>query len=104
MRQLATIFKALGDDTRLEIVKMLIGKELCVCDIIAAFANKSQPAISHHLKILKHAGVLSDSRDGKWIFYSINSNSINAVLPFLKEAKKAETLKIRIHPCADNEE
>lgn len=71
MKDAALFFKALGDETRLKIVQMLRGRELCVCDIMAAFAM-TQPAISHHLKILKQAGVVQDSREGKWIYYSLN--------------------------------
>ena len=67
---MSEIFKALGDPTRLGIMQMLTGKEMCVCEIIEAF-DKSQPAISHHLKILKQAGLLSEAREGKWIMYRI---------------------------------
>ena len=67
----AELFKALGDETRLAIVQMLLGKELCVCDVLDAF-DMSQPTISHHLKILRQAGVVQDERQGKWIYYSLN--------------------------------
>ncbi|MFA6076237.1 MAG: metalloregulator ArsR/SmtB family transcription factor [Negativicutes bacterium] len=73
--QLCEVFKALGDPTRLGIVRLLIGKEMCVCEIMDAFA-KSQPAISHHLKILKQAGLLSEVREGKWIMYSLRSQIV----------------------------
>jgi len=99
MKQIATIFKALGDETRLEIVRMLLGKELCVCDILDAF-NKTQPAISHHLKILKHAGIVNDVREGKWIFYSINHNAIKDVQAFIQKVMDTENVKERCHPCA----
>lgn len=72
----AELFKALGDETRLAIVQMLVGKELCVCDILNAF-DMSQPAISHHLKLLRQAGVVLDAREGKWIYYSLNPATIN---------------------------
>lgn len=74
--KVADIFKALGDETRLAIVQMLAGKELCVCDILDAF-NMSQPTISHHLKILRQAGIVQDRREGKWIFYSLDSATLN---------------------------
>ena len=67
----AELFKALGDETRLAIVQMLLGKELCVCDVLDAF-DMSQPTISHHLKILRQAGIVQDERQGKWIYYSLN--------------------------------
>lgn len=71
MKNMAIIFKALGDSTRLEIVQMLSGKKLCVCKILSAF-NISQPAISHHLRILKQAGILLDQKEGKWVYYELN--------------------------------
>jgi len=74
--ELAEIFKALGDETRLTIVQLLIGRELCVCDILDSF-DMSQPAISHHLKILRQAGVVRDKREGKWIYYSLNPASLD---------------------------
>lgn len=101
MKHLAAIFKALGDETRLEIVKMLIGKQLCVCDILAAFDNKSQPAISHHLKILKYAGIVTDTRDGKWIFYQINHSSLKEVQEFIQAVAVSEGKSDRVHPCND---
>lgn len=79
---LALIFKALGDSTRLDIIRLLNGKELCVCDILDAF-SLSQPAISHHLKILKQAGLLLDSRQGKWIFYRLNPVVFQEVVQYL---------------------
>ena len=74
----AEIFKALGDETRLAIVQLLLGKELCVCDVLDAF-DMSQPAISHHLKILRQAGVVRDSRQGKWIYYSLNPATFKVI-------------------------
>ena len=101
MKKLATIYKALGDETRLEIIRMLWGKELCVCDIIDA-CDKSQPAISHHLKILKQAGLLEDRRDGKWIFYRINYENLKTVKDFLCSVVKHENELVRCIPCSPN--
>lgn len=94
MKELASFFKALGDETRLGIVKLLIGKELCVCDIIEEF-NMSQPAISHHLKILKQAGIVNDCREGQWIYYSLNPQSLKMIEVFLSELKPEIHLKKR---------
>ena len=58
-KALAKIFKALGDETRLEIVRMLSGKERCVCAFLNYFAM-SQPAISNHLRVLREADVVID--------------------------------------------
>ena len=74
-------FKALGDPIRLDIVRMLAGKELCVCEIIAAF-QVSQPTISHHLKVLRYADLVLDSKEGKWIYYRLNDKAIAALALF----------------------
>jgi len=100
MKQLAQIFKALSDETRLEIVVTLAGREMCVCDILDAF-KLSQPAISHHLKVLKQAGVLVDSRDGKWIYYSVNPGVLELVEGLLQEVIKKSETKERLHNCVD---
>lgn len=64
-------FRALSDQTRQRILKMLEGKELCVCKIVEAF-YVSQPTISHHLDILKRTGLIESKRKGQNIYYSLN--------------------------------
>ncbi len=71
MRELATIFKALSDETRLGIMALLIEYgELCVCDIEEALET-SQSKTSRHLRTLLHAGLVQDRREGVWVHYSI---------------------------------
>jgi ArsR family transcriptional regulator len=70
----ATILKLLGDKTRLTMVKMLESNDCCVCEFVAIF-QMSQPAISQHLRKLKDAGVVKETRKGQWIIYSLNKNS-----------------------------
>lgn len=69
-RSFAPVFKALADPTRLEIVGLLAahGDELCVCDIEEHF-DLSQPTVSHHLRILREARILSSERRGTWVYY-----------------------------------
>lgn len=66
------LFAALADEIRLLILNMLAesGSEVCVCDITAAF-NKSQPTISHHLRILREEGLINGDKRGKWVYYSL---------------------------------
>ncbi len=71
MDNLATVFKALSDETRLRIVKLLGQGELCVCDIVAAL-DIIQPKASFHLGVLREAGLIKDRKQGKWIHYSLN--------------------------------
>jgi len=85
-------FKAIGDGVRFEIIKLLIGRELCVCDILEKI-DKSQPVVSHHLKTLKSAGIVTDRRSGKWIYYSLNSPVLEQMEFFLATARKEPTSK-----------
>ncbi len=71
MKELTTIFKALSDETRLRIVKLLEKGELCVCDIVTALGIV-QPKASFHLGVLKEAGFIKDRKQGKWTHYSLN--------------------------------
>ena len=72
MKATAQIFKALGDETRLRIMGLLIsGQELCVCDIMAAL-GLPQSTASRHLSYLRNAGLVDDRRHGVWIYYKIN--------------------------------
>jgi len=75
MEELTAIFKALSDETRLRIVKLLEQGELCVCDIVAAL-DIVQPRASFHLGVLKGAGLIKDRKQGKWIHYSLNESEL----------------------------
>jgi len=72
MKDVINICKALSDETRLRIIKILENGELCVCDINAAL-DIIQPKGSFHLKVLKRTGLIKDRKQGKWMYYSINS-------------------------------
>jgi ArsR family transcriptional regulator len=68
---LSQMFKALGDPVRLRLLSLVAsheGGEACVCDLSAAF-ELTQPTISHHLKVLRQAGLLECERRGTWVYY-----------------------------------
>lgn len=70
---LAPVFKALGDPVRLRLVSLIgarDGGEVCVCDLTSAF-ELSQPTISHHLKVLREAGLIDSERRGTWVYYRL---------------------------------
>jgi ArsR family transcriptional regulator len=71
VQEVLTIFKALSDETRLRILKLLENGELCVCDIVAAL-DTIQPKVSFHLSALKEAGLITDRKQGKWVHYRMN--------------------------------
>lgn len=75
LKNLLNVFKALSDETRLKILKLLENGELCVCDLVAAF-DTVQPKISFHLSILKDAGLIKDRKEGKWSYYSIKDDDL----------------------------
>lgn len=80
----ADILKALADPTRLKIVHILKYGELCVCEIISAL-DKPQPTVSHHLNILKKAGLLKWRKEGVWTHYSLKSPEISINIDKLLE-------------------
>jgi ArsR family transcriptional regulator len=72
--------KALADETRLGIVRMLAAHDqpLCVCHIVDAF-DLSQPTISHHLKLLREAGLITSEKRGLWAYYSLDRSRLKAL-------------------------
>lgn len=75
MEELTSIFKALSDETRLRIVKLLEQGELCVCDLVAAL-GMVQPKVSFHLSVLKEAGFIMDRKQGRWIHYRLDDSDM----------------------------
>ena len=75
MQDILSIYKALSDETRLRVLKLLDHGELCVCDIVAAL-DMIQPKVSFHLAVLKEAGFIKDRKQGKWVHYSIDDADI----------------------------
>jgi len=68
------MFRALGDETRLRIVALLVHGELCVCHLEKAL-GLSQPNASRQLGILKNAGLVDSRRDGTWVYYGLTKQS-----------------------------
>lgn len=68
-------FKALADDTRLRILKLLEVKEMCVCEVMIAL-DLTQPTASHHLRIMENVELVKDRRAGKWVYYSITDRKL----------------------------
>ncbi|NTU43653.1 MAG: metalloregulator ArsR/SmtB family transcription factor [Nitrospirales bacterium] len=75
MHDLVTIFKALSDETRLRIIRLLHQGELCVCDLVAAL-DMVQPKVSFHLKILREANLIRDRKEGRWIHYRLDDSDL----------------------------
>ena len=81
--QAARLFKALGDETRLTILRQLREQgEVCACDFVAC-CNVAQPTVSHHLKVLRQAGLVRGERRGLWIYYRIEPEAFERVRELL---------------------
>jgi ArsR family transcriptional regulator, arsenate/arsenite/antimonite-responsive transcriptional repressor len=77
--ELARLFKALGDPARLRLVSLIAsqaGGEACVCELSEGF-ELTGPTISHHLKVLREAGLISGERRGTWVYYRIDPDALN---------------------------
>ncbi|MFI7210493.1 ArsR/SmtB family transcription factor [Micromonospora maritima] len=71
----APMFKALGDPVRLRLMSMIASvPEICVCDLTPAF-DLSGPTISHHLKVLREAGLVDSERRGTWVWYRVRPDA-----------------------------
>jgi ArsR family transcriptional regulator len=82
---LAKGFKALGDPARLRLLSMIAaraGDEVCVCELTDAF-TQSAPTISHHLKVLRDAGLVTCERRGTWVYYRVVPSALAALSQLL---------------------
>ncbi|MFJ8363162.1 ArsR/SmtB family transcription factor [Streptomyces sp. NPDC093984] len=89
--QLAKVFKALGDPVRLRLLSMIAsreGGEVCVCEMTPAF-DLSQPTISHHLKLLRQAGLIDCERRGTWVYYWVLPGVLDHLAMFLTTPQTA---------------
>ena len=71
----AALFHALSDEARVEIVAALLGGEQCVCDLMDV-VGAAQSRLSYHLKVLKDAGLVTDRREGRWSYYTLDRDAI----------------------------
>lgn len=74
-REVGRILRALADDNRLRILTRLRRGEQCVCSLTDAL-DCAQPLLSHHLKTLKAAGLVTNRREGRWTYYAINPDTL----------------------------
>ncbi len=77
--RIAPLFKALGDPVRLRLAAMIAARdEVCVCDLTPEF-SLSGPTISHHLKVLREAGLITGNRRGTWVYYQVEPQALLAL-------------------------
>ncbi len=98
MRELVKVFKALSDETRIRLLKLLQQRELCVCELMQAL-DMTQSRVSRNLGILKDAGLVNDRRDGLWVHYSLDEKSFNEyagpLLELLKSWSNSDEMVLR---------
>jgi DNA-binding transcriptional ArsR family regulator len=82
MTDILHVFKSLSDRTRLRIVRLLLKRDLCVCELMFIL-GMAQSRVSHQLRILRDAGLVEDTRDGQWIIYRIPENARTTIAPLL---------------------
>lgn len=81
-----TLFKALGDETRREILAMLRERDMTAGEIADAF-HISKPSISHHLDLLRQAGLVTSERNGQFILYTLNTTVLDEALSWVMSLK-----------------
>ena len=88
-KEYASLFKALSDPNRLMIMDMLSCGELCACMILEKF-HITQPTLSHHMKTLCDSKLVIGRKEGKWIYYSQNSETVKDFQAYLSEITTAK--------------
>ena len=90
-QEIVGLFKALGDPTRYEIFRLITAQPdaICVCHITDRF-DVSQPTISHHLKVLREAGLITVSRQGVWAYYAADPRGIERLRGVVGQLTPAE--------------
>ncbi len=82
MPDILRVFRSLADPTRLRIVRLLLRRDLCVCELMFVL-DMAQSRISHQLRILRDAGLVEDTRDGQWIIYHLPESIRATIAPLL---------------------
>ena len=91
--EMAMVFKALGDPVRLRLFSLIASRpsgEVCVCELTPAF-ELSQPTISHHLKLLRQAGLVDSERRGTWVYYRVRPETTDRMAALLVSVSGVRT-------------
>ena len=94
----AQLFHALSDPTRLSILRRLRLGERCVCDLTDAL-DAAQSRLSFHLKVLKDAELVVDRREGRWMYYTLNSDRLEEMAQLLEELASPPSPSERKNGC-----
>ncbi|WKB34810.1 metalloregulator ArsR/SmtB family transcription factor [Terrilactibacillus sp. S3-3] len=97
--EMSALLKIIGDKTRLKMLAYLKSGEMCVCEFVDLF-ELTQPAISQHLKKLRSAGIISERKQGTWVYYRLNENLPNYLSGIVQELPN---LKSKTCNCTNTE-
>lgn len=97
-REIVKVFKALADENRILILKLLRGGEKCACKLLEEL-QISQPTLSHHMKILCDSGIVTGRKEGKWMHYSICAEGAENAQRYLTAL--AAPLNTEKKPCCE---
>ena len=98
-KRIALIFKAFCDENRIRILKLLQSGEKCACKMLEEL-NISQPTLSHHMKILCDSGIVAGRKEGKWMYYSISSEGVQAARGYLTDLTTVSS-SAEAKPCCE---
>jgi len=93
-------FHALSDETRLQIVEMLSHGERCVCELQDVL-DAAQSRLSFHLKVLKDAGLVTDRKEGRWMYYAVNRDALDRIAMFAQAVKPGKHAGSCARACCD---
>ncbi|MFN8635167.1 MAG: metalloregulator ArsR/SmtB family transcription factor [Chloroflexota bacterium] len=98
--RLVSLYRALGDPTRLEVFRLIAAQTtpICVCDVVDRF-ELTQPTISHHLKILRDAGLVTVSRRGVWAYYAVDPAGLALLRGAAAELVPAHLVNAQLAPA-----
>lgn len=94
----AELFHALSDEARLQIIQILLDGEHCVCDL-QSHLDVAQSRLSYHLKVLKDAGVVTDRREGRWSYYTLNRDAVVEAERLLAALRPATGRRLAARCC-----
>jgi ArsR family transcriptional regulator len=87
LTRLSRVFHALSDETRLQIVGRLLAGEKCVCELTDSL-DAGQSRLSFHLKALREAGLVTDRRAGRWVYYALRPDTLSEITRFIGSVRE----------------
>ena len=97
-KKLPVVFKALCDENRIKILKLLLTGEKCAC-VLLDDMHITQPTLSHHMKILCDSNIVTGRKEGKWMYYSISADGVNYAIECLRSLTASDMADTKKSCC-----